>query len=268
MLKDDDTGPLILICNDDGIRAPGIQALAQAMVGLGTLYVVAPHEEQSGASQSITIRHPVRLKKVDYEVSTGPIPAYAVTGTPADCVKLAVDQILPRKPDLVVSGINQGPNAAINVMYSGTVSAALEASILGIDAIAFSMGAWLGGDFKASAHFATLVARQVLARGLPDGVLLNVNIPDGSLDEIKGVQVTRQAKSRWEESFVQRTDPFEREYYWLTGKFINLDGLDKTDYGALEQGYVSVTPVHHDLTAHEFLNTLEHWVQALDLEQP
>ena len=251
--------PLILICNDDGIHAPGIKALAEAMDGLGELHVVAPQEEQSGVSQAITIRHPVRVKDVPFEVASGPIQAFAVSGTPADCVKLAVDQLLPRKPDLVVSGINQGPNAAINVMYSGTVSAALEASILGIDAVAFSLCAWLGGDYAPSQVFARKIAATVLEEGLPAGVLLNVNIPNLPLDEIRGVSVTRQAKSRWEEAFVERKDPFDQTYYWLTGTFVNLDEMDHTDYAAIEQGYVSVTPVQHDLTAYHFIETLQSW---------
>ncbi|GAB5519654.1 MAG: 5'/3'-nucleotidase SurE [Rhodothermales bacterium] len=255
-LRDDE--PIILICNDDGIGAPGIQALAEAVHGLGQLIVVAPIEEQSAVGHAITIRTPVRAYewaafKVDVEA------AYAVTGTPADCIKLAVSSFLPRKPDLVVSGINQGPNTAVNVIYSGTVSAATEASILGIDAIAFSYCHWTADDYTPSKQVARRVAEQVLAKGLPPGIGLNVNIPAIPGDQIKGVQVTRQARSRWEESYQARVDPFERPYYWLSGEFVNLDDGERTDLEAINAGFVSITPIQHDLTAHRFIDELEQW---------
>ncbi len=259
-MPENDRDPLILICNDDGIDAHGIRVLAGAMQGLGQLYIVAPREEQSGVAHAITIRQPVRIVPREYEVDGARIEACAVTGTPADCVKLAVDQILPRRPDLVVSGINQGPNAAINVIYSGTVSAALEASILGVDAIAFSLNAWTGGHFEAAGQYARRIARIVLEKSLPPGILLNVNVPDLPADEIKGIAVTSQARSRWEESFVERKDPFDRPYYWIAGNFVNLDAGDHTDLAALEAGYVSVTPVHSDLTAYEHLAHLKDWM--------
>ena len=250
--------PLILVSNDDGIDAPGLFALAQAMSELGEVFVAAPLFEQSAVGHAITIRDPVRAREVRLDLGPG-VKAYSVKGTPADCVKLAVNQLLPRRPDLVVSGINQGPNTAVNVIYSGTVSAATEAAILGIDSIAFSLCAWKGGDFAPSQHFARQIARTVLAQGLPPGILLNVNVPAVPLEDIRGVMPTRQARSRWDESFHERVDPNDQPYYWLTGTFINLDEGENTDLAAIENGYVSVTPIHYDLTAHEFLGRLGEW---------
>jgi 5'-nucleotidase len=252
-------GPLILITNDDGIDANGIRMLAGAMRGLGTLYVVAPREEQSGVSHAITIRQPVRIIHREYTVEGEAIEAFAVTGTPADCVKMAIDHILPRRPDIVVSGINQGPNAAVNILYSGTVSAALEASVLGLDAIAFSLNAWTGGHFEPAGRYARHIVKTTLEKKLPPGILLNVNVPDLPYDEIRGIAITSQAKSRWEESFVERRDPADRPYYWIAGKFVNLEPGDHTDIAAIEAGYVSVTPVHSDLTAHSFVEHMRRW---------
>lgn len=251
--------PLILICNDDGIDAPGIQALASAMDELGEVWVVAPVNEQSAVGHAITVRDPVRARPWTFEVGSGKLKAFGVTGTPADCTKLAINQLLPRRPDLVVSGINQGPNTAVNVIYSGTVSAATEATILGVDAIAFSLCAWQGGHFEAAGRYAQIIARSVLERGLRPGILLNVNIPSLPFAEIAGIEITRQARSRWEESFVERRDPMERPYFWLSGQFINLDEGEHTDLGAVENGYVSVTPLQFDLTAHELMDEFRTW---------
>ncbi len=251
--------PLILICNDDGIDAPGIVALASAMDGLGQVFVVAPVNEQSAVGHAITVRDPVRARPWKFEVPSGTIPAYAVTGTPADCAKLAINNLLPRTPDLVVSGINRGPNTAVNVIYSGTVSAATEACILGVDAIAFSLCAWQSSDYETAARYAEIIARKVLETGIPPGVLFNVNIPHLPFEQIKGIEVTRQARSRWEESFVERTDPLNQPYYWLSGRFVNLDEGDHTDLRAVENGFVSLTPIQYDLTAHTLLDDLRRW---------
>lgn len=259
MSDDKEDRPLILVCNDDGIGAPGIAALASAMDGLGEIVVVAPIDEQSAVGHAITVRDPVRARGYPFEVPSGEIVAHAVSGTPADCVKLAVNQLLDRKPDLVVSGINRGPNTAVNVIYSGTVSAATEAAILGIDAIAFSHCAWTGADYEAAGVIARRIAERVRKRGLPPGILLNVNVPDLPLEEIRGIMATRQARSRWEESFSERRDPFDQPYYWMSGKFVNLDEGEETDISAIDAGYVSVTPIHYDLTAYEFLKTLDEW---------
>ncbi len=251
--------PLILVCNDDGIDAPGIEILAAAMTALGDVYVAAPATEQSAVGHAITVRDPVRARPYEFDEWAGHVEAYAVTGTPADCVKLAVNQFLPHVPDLVVSGINRGPNTAVNVIYSGTVSAATEAAILGIDAAAFSLCAWEDGHYDTAARFARRIAARVLREGLPEGVLLNVNVPDLPVAEVQGVAVTRQARSRWKESFEARTDPFDRPYYWLTGTFVNLDEGDDTDVGAIEAGRVSITPIHYDLTAYAHLDSLRTW---------
>lgn len=251
--------PLILVSNDDGIDAPGLAALASAMRGLGQVYVVAPVSEQSAVGHAITVRDPVRARRRNLEVGTDTLEAYSVSGTPADCVKLAVNQLLPRHPDLVVSGINRGPNTAVNVIYSGTVSAATEAAILGIDAVAFSLCDWEGGDYRPAARYARLIAGKVMQEGLPPGILLNVNIPALPFDEIAGVIATRQARSRWEESFSERVDPFNQPYYWLSGRFVNLDEGEDTDIEAVEKGFISVTPIHYDLTAYEYLEQLRQW---------
>ena len=249
---------LILVSNDDGVDAPGLAALTSALTELGDVYVVAPLHEQSAVGHAITIRDPVRARSVGVGLE-GAAAAYGVQGTPADCVKLAVNQLLPRKPDLVVSGINRGPNTAVNVIYSGTVSAATEAAILGIDAVAVSLCDWKGGDYGPSQQVAARIAGRVLDRGLPAGILLNVNVPAVPTEEIRGIMPTRQARSRWDESFHERVDPNDQPYYWLTGTFVNLDEGENTDLWAVENGFVSVTPIQYDLTAHEYLSELESW---------
>lgn len=250
--------PLILVCNDDGIDAPGIQALAHAMTVLGEVFVVAPVDEQSAVGHAITVRDPVRARPWPFAGSDA-ITAFAVTGTPADCAKLAVNQLLPRYPDLVVSGINRGPNTAVNVIYSGTVSAATEGAILGIDAIAFSLCAWQAEVYDDAARWAQQIAKAVLTNGLPPGILLNVNLPDRPYGEVVGIEITRQARSRWEESFVERADPQSQPYYWLSGQFINLDEGEHTDLDAVERGAISITPLRIDLTAHDLLDDFRLW---------
>ena len=255
--------PLVLVCNDDGIDAAGIAALAAAMDGLGTVAVVAPFEEQSAVGHAITVRDPMRVHVWPFDGPSGPVWARAVTGTPADCIKIAVQKLLPRPPDLVVSGINHGPNTAVNVLYSGTVSAATEATVLGIPALAVSHGAWRPSDFEPAGRVARLIAERVLADGLPPGVLLNVNVPEG---EIAGVRTTRQARARWEEVFEERRDPFDRPYFWLGGQFIDLDDRPDTDLAALRDGFVSVTPLSLDLTAHDHLASVGALTDSLDLD--
>lgn len=250
--------PLILICNDDGIDARGIHALASALDGLGELVVIAPETEQSAAGHSITMRDPVRAHSYAFEVPSGPVKAFAVTGTPADCIKLGVNRLLPRFPDFVFSGINSGPNTAVNILYSGTVSAASEACILNIPAVAVSLCSWeVDADFEPAGQTARSIAEKVIARGLPEGTLLNVNVPAGN--DLKGIEVTRQASARWEEEFSPRTDPFGRTYYWLTGRFVNLDDEGDNDLAAIDRGFVSVTPLRLDLTAYDALEEFRGW---------
>lgn len=249
--------PLVLISNDDGIDAAGIAALAAALDGIGTVAVVAPFAEQSAVGHAITVRDPMRVHPWPFDGPSGPVWARAVTGTPADCIKIAAQKLLPRPPDLVVSGINHGPNTAVNVLYSGTVSAATEATILGVPSIAVSHDAWQPADFETAGHVARQLAERVLAEGLPPGVLLNVNVPDRPLGELAGIRVTRQARARWEEEFEERFDPTDRPYYWLGGRFIDLDEGPDTDLAAIRDGFVSVTPLQLDLTAYDHFAAVE-----------
>ncbi len=248
MQTDNTHRPLILVVNDDGITAPGIRALVEAVRPLGEVIVVAPDSPQSGMGHAITINKPLRLSKV--EIFEG-IASYHCSGTPADCVKIAVDKVMHRHPDLCVSGINHGSNSSINVLYSGTMSAAVEASLEGIPAVGFSLCDYRHeADFSVATHFARIICQQILANGLAEASLLNVNIPKLSQTEIKGIKICRQAIAKWEEEFIQRQDPYGRDYYWLTGNFVNHDHGTDTDEWALANGYVSVVPVQYDLTAH------------------
>lgn len=250
--------PLILVTNDDGITAPGIRALIEVMSTIGDVFVVAPDSPQSGMGHAITLD--AMLFAQNIKISDGPQQEYSCSGTPADCVKIAIRELLPRTPDLCVSGINHGSNSAINVIYSGTMSAAIEAGIEGIPAIGFSLldYGW-DANFEASKPFVKNIAKNALESGLPKGVVLNVNIPNANKEDIKGIKICRQAKSNWVESFDKRKNPQGKDYYWLSGKFVNLDNGEDTDEWALENGYVSVVPVQFDLTAHHFIQQLNTW---------
>ncbi len=249
--------PIILATNDDGITAPGLRNLVEAMREIGDVVVVAPDSPQSGMGHAITLHHPLRLDKVEIH---GESLGYQCSGTPVDCVKLAVNQILHRKPDLLVSGINHGNNSSINVIYSGTMSAAMEGAIEGIPSVGFSLNNYeLDADFTAAAYYAKKIARNILEHGLPSGSLLNVNIPAVPLSDIKGVKICRQAMAKWEEKFDERLDPSRRKYYWLTGKFVNNDKGADTDEWALANKYVSVVPVEFDFTAHHAIPFLNEW---------
>jgi 5'-nucleotidase len=250
--------PLILVTNDDGITAPGIRALIEVMKELGDVVVVAPDSPQSGMGHAITINSMLHLERV--YIDNGEQKEYSCSGTPADCVKLAVKEILDRRPDLCVSGINHGSNSSINVIYSGTMSAALEAGIEGIPAIGFSLL-----DYNYNANFETAkkhvksIAKNALENGIPENVVLNVNFPNLPEKDINGIKVCRQAKANWEEEFDKRQSPQGKDYYWLTGKFVNLDSGEDTDEWALENGYISIVPVQFDLTAHHAITTLNTW---------
>jgi 5'-nucleotidase len=248
--------PTILVVNDDGITAPGIRALMHAMKELGRVVVVAPDSPQSGMGHAITIGKPLRLDQVDiYEG----IEMYRCSGTPVDCVKLAVNTVLKGvKPDLCVSGINHGLNNSINVLYSGTMSAAVEGAIEGIPSIGFSLDDYgLQANFEHCLKFVKEISLQVLANGLPVGTVLNVNFPAGN--RIKGIKICRQANAKWAEEFDMRFDPYKRPYYWLTGVFQNNDHGEDTDVWALQQGYTSVVPVQFDMTAHHAIPILNTW---------
>jgi 5'-nucleotidase len=250
--------PLILVTNDDGINAPGIRTLIAVMKTIGDVVVVAPDSPQSGMGHAITLDSTLYVEQVNYDQEA--LKEYSCSGTPADCVKLAIRELMDRKPDLCVSGINHGSNSSINVIYSGTMSAALEAGIEGIPAIGFSLlnYKWQA-NFEACKSFVKTITKNVLKQGLPNGIVLNVNIPDIPKKEIKGIKVCRQAKANWVEEFDKRVNPQGKDYYWLSGKFVNLDGGEDTDEWALENGYVSLVPVQFDLTAHKVIKELKNW---------
>ncbi len=244
----------ILVTNDDGIFAPGLTALYRELRYLGEVAVVAPDSEQSAVGHAITLNYPLRVKEV---LLQGGVRGWAVTGTPADCVKIALAELLPGPPDLVVSGINLGPNVGINVLYSGTVSAATEATILGVRALALSLNTYRDADFCSAARLARrLVARLKDWAGWSHKVCLNINLPALPEDQVRGVKVTRQDINQLVEHFERRVDPRERVYYWLA-EINERQDLDlATDYGALQAGYVSVTPISFDLTHYPSLSSL------------
>lgn len=252
--------PLILVCNDDGISSPGIIFLVSIAKEFGEVAVLAPDKPQSGMGHAITINSTLRLQKSNFHhVSI----EYSCSGTPVDCVKMAVNNILPRKADLVLSGINHGSNSSINVIYSGTMSAAIEGALEGASAIGFSLCDYgIDADFSQAAKPIRKIIAETLKNKLPEGVCLNVNIPKLKEDEIKGIKVCRQARANWVEEFDQRLDPHGKPYYWLTGKFVNFEPASTdTDEWALANGYISVVPTQCDLTAHNDLQKIKNLLQ-------
>lgn len=250
--------PLILVSNDDGINAPGIRTLVTLMKQLGDVVVVAPSSPQSGMGHAITIASPLRLYEVDLFAGT---PAYECSGTPADCVKLAKHFVLKeRAPDLVVSGINHGSNTSISVLYSGTMSAAIEAAIEGIPAIGFSLCDFAhNADFTHTHDHILKIAGHAIENGIPKGVALNVNFPAKSDQPLQEIRICRQADARWQEEFDERKDPYGRGYFWMAGKFVNNDTGEDTDEFALSQNCTSVVPCQLDLTDYKNLATLKSW---------
>jgi len=248
--------PIILVTNDDGITAPGIHSLVNAVRDLGDVVVVAPDKPQSGMGHAITIGVPLRLDKVkDFFAGA---EAWQTNGTPVDCVKLAVDKILHRKPDICLSGINHGANHSINVIYSGTMSAAMEASIESIPSVGFSsLDYSIEADFTAAEFYVHKIVKSLLERQMEKHFLLNVNIPAVPLELMNGIKVCKQAYAKYEEDFDERLDPHGRKYYWLTGEFKNFDPGEDTDVWALEHNYVSVVPVQFDLTNYTLKKELE-----------
>lgn len=250
--------PLILVTNDDGVSAPGIQALITVMAEIGDVIVVAPDKPQSAMGHAITINSTLYLNKISKEGDS--ITTYSCSGTPVDCVKLAVNEILKQKPDLCVSGINHGSNSSINVIYSGTMSAAVEAGIEGIPAIGFSLSDYdWNADFEPIQSYVKKICLEVLENGLTEGVILNVNFPKLKKESIKGIKICRQAKALWVEKFDKRKTPQGKDYYWLAGEFVNLDKGEDTDEWALDNGYVSIVPVQFDLTAYHSMQQLNNW---------
>ncbi|HOZ30730.1 MAG TPA: 5'/3'-nucleotidase SurE [Bacteroidales bacterium] len=247
---------LILISNDDGIDARGLQSLIEMVKPYGDLYVVAPEQGQSGMSHSISLLEPLRTKKVKTEKN---IEIISVKGTPVDCVKLAINQLLPRKPDLMVSGINHGSNSAISIIYSGTMGAAIEASLYGIPSIGFSvLDHKKTADFNLAVKYGRKVVEDVLENGLPEQVALNVNFPVVAESDFKGFKVCKQTTGVWKEEFERRTDPYGGDYFWLTGDFNNFEPENiEADEWALANNYASIVPVKIDFTEYKTLNELK-----------
>lgn len=247
--------PVILITNDDGVTAPGILNLVEAVKDLGKVVVVAPDKPQSGMGHAITIGQPLRLHKISTEAD---VETWSCTGTPVDCVKLAVDKVLHRKPDICLSGINHGANHSINVIYSGTMSAAVEAAIESIPSVGFSLLDYrIDADFEGAKKFVRIIVQKMLETPLDKHLVLNVNIPAVAAELLKGFKICRQAYAKYVEDFIERDDPHGRQYYWLTGEFVNFDKGKDTDVWALANNYVSVVPVQFDLTNYKLKEKLE-----------
>ncbi|RKZ30230.1 5'/3'-nucleotidase SurE [bacterium] len=249
----------ILLVNDDGIYAPGLNALANRLGEKYEIVIVSPDREQSSVGHAITLADPLRIYEVKQD---GNFFGYAVSGTPADCVKLAIRVILERPPDLLISGINQGANVGASLIYSGTVSAATEGTMLLIPSIAVSLDTHReDANFADAAIIVEKIAEKVLKYGLPGGVLLNVNVPHIPMDKIKGIRITRQATTYFDDFFERRIDPQGRTYYWMSGTMVEVDRGEDSDIMAIRQGYVSITPVHYDLTAKESISMIENWFE-------
>jgi len=247
--------PTILVTNDDGINAPGLRTLVKVMRKLGNVVVVAPDRPRSGQGHAITVSMPLRVSSVHKEEG---YQEYRCNGTPVDCVKLGVQIVLRRQPDLLVSGINHGSNASINVVYSGTMAAVIEAAIDKIPAIGFSLDDYeVNANFSHTEEYVEMITREVLEKGMPEGTCLNVNIPAISDEGIKGIKVCRQSLGSWKERFDERVDPRGRDYFWITGVFSNPDHKEGTDTWAMERNYVSVVPMKFDLTSYEAIPAIE-----------
>jgi len=246
----------ILISNDDGIDSPGIAALANELKKIGDVTIIAPRTEQSAVGHAITMKIPLRITEY---YKNGDFFGYAIDGTPADCIKIGIRNIMKVPPDIVLSGINNGSNAAINIIYSGTVSAAREAAIMDIPSLAISVTSHEAKKFDYAARVASELAELVVKNGLPKGTLLNVNVPDLPEEKIAGIRITKQGKSKWDDIYEERCDPYGKKYYWLTGSLSETDKELETDQFALRNNYVSVTPIHFDLTDYKTYESMKNW---------
>jgi len=246
----------ILITNDDGIQSPGLTTLAEALKTTGEVWVVAPDRERTAAAHAVTLHKPLRVQHMGTRI-------YAVNGTPVDCVNLAVLKIMPKPPALVVSGINKGVNLGDDVMYSGTVSAALEGTILGIPSIAVSQEGQERFRFEVGAHYAVRIARLVLERGLPDETLVNVNVPDRALSSVRGVRVTCLSRRRFDNPIIEKVDPHGRSYFWIAGTRVSWSRSKDADHEAIAEGLVSLTPMHLDTTHYGALDQFRSWEPLL-----
>jgi len=251
-----DKEPVILVTNDDGVDAKGISALIEAVKPLGKIVVVAPDEAQSGMSQAITVKYPLWVQQLERNEN---VTVYACNGTPADCVKIGISQVLKKRPDFLVSGINHGSNSATSILYSGTMGAAMEGCINEIPSIGFSFLNYdSDANFNTASYFARKITKVFLEKGISLGTCLNVNIPDIPIDEVNGIKICRQNMGYWHKEFEERTDPRGRPYYWLTGEFLNAEPeATDTDEWALNNNYVSVVPTQIDLTAYHCLENLK-----------
>jgi 5'-nucleotidase len=246
----------ILISNDDGIDSPGISALVDELKNIGDVVVIAPRTEQSAVGHGITMKSPLRITEFS---RNGRFFGYAIDGTPADCIKIGIRNIMNEPPDIVLSGINLGSNAAINIIYSGTVSAAREAAIMDIPAIAVSVTSHSATRFGYAAKIAAELTKQVVSNKLPNGTLLNVNVPDLPENEIAGIRLTQQGKSKWDDIYEERQDPYGKNYYWLTGNMVETDSTLEADQFAIRNNYVSITPIHFDLTDYKTYDAMRSW---------
>lgn len=247
----------ILLTNDDGINAQGIQTLINKLVNLGQIYVVAPEGERSASSQAITMNRPIRVDEINYNIEN--VKAWSISGTPTDCVKLAIETLLPEKPDLVISGINAGPNMGNDVLYSGTVSAAIEGALHKIPSIAISLNKWQDCDFSYAAEFIWKFVDKNFKNDWQDSTLLNINIPAVAEEVIAGVKVTKLGERKYANAFHRRQDPRGRIYYWMGGEIVDSGNGEDTDIYALKNNYISITPIHFDLTDYEAVNNLRKW---------
>jgi 5'-nucleotidase len=246
----------ILVSNDDGIDSAGIHSLVEVLKEIAEVTVVAPHKEQSAVGHAITMQTPLRVFEFQ---KNGKFFGYAVDGTPADCVKIGIRNLMESPPDIVVSGINHGSNTAINIIYSGTVSAAREAAIMDIPSIAISVASHVVLDFSFASKVAKLLVEEVHKRSLPIGTMLNINVPNLPAEQINGIIVTKQGKSKWDDIYEKRIDPYGRNYYWLTGNLMDVDNSLELDQAAIKNNYVSVSPIHFDLSDYQTFDVMKEW---------
>jgi 5'-nucleotidase len=246
----------ILVTNDDGIYAEGILSLVNSLKQIGEVIVVAPDRERSAVAHAITIKEPLRLNKVERD---GSFFGYAATGTPADCVKIAIRSLLVEKPDIVISGINLGPNTGLSVLYSGTVSGAIEGAMLGVPAIAVSLNTYVDPDFTYASNLAKDLAQCMMDKGVTSGTCFNVNVPNAKEEDVKGVKFVRQGQAPFVESLDKRIDPRKKTYYWLTGEVLDLESSEGSDIDLLSKGFTTITPLQHDLTDYKLLDELQDW---------
>ena len=246
----------ILVSNDDGIDSAGIYALVNSLKEIADVTVVAPHKEQSAVGHAITMQTPLRVFEYHRD---GKFFGYAIDGTPADCVKIGIRNIMNEYPDLMVSGINHGSNTAVNIIYSGTVSAAREAAIMDVPSMAVSVTSHTVNDFSFAAKVAKHLSLEINKRGIPNGTMLNVNVPNLPEEQIAGIRITKQGKSKWDDVYEKRVDPYGRNYYWLTGNLVELDNSLEFDQIAIKNKYVSVTPIHFDLTDYDMYEKMKEW---------